>query len=457
MIDYKEKDKRPRSLDDCGFDCFHKIHECTPEESLGNFVRCSRYTHRRWLLLLSVLFMVEWYYLYNYSEYRKDLESNIYKLGYANASTNNHNVPGEADLVYKYSLKNSSEILMDYKHEYNSSYYWFMSMKHLFKNIGEEETRRYSEGVPSCQLNESSLGPILVDKSIPDLKWVEDRNTDVSPGGYYAPVDCRASHRVAIIVPYRNRKMNLAVLLRYLHPFLKKQLLEYRIFVIEQYGIEQFNKGTLYNIAFLESQRFGSWDCLIFHDVDLIPEDERISYTCMKYPTHMSPSVESQNYNLAYETLFGGVTSLMPDQYIAVNGYSNFYWSWGAEDDDMYIRLQSAKLPMLRYNSTIARFATLPHERNRAGKDRYFFLDYSKLRYQVEGLRSTKYKLLSVVKRKLYTHILADVNPIRMKIAMKSIMRQLAKLFGNKLSYSGAEVKEGELYHVVERKSLTRL
>lgn len=112
MIDYKEKDKRPRSLDDCGFDCFHKIHECTPEESLGHFVRCSRYTHRRWLLLLSVLFMVEWYYLYNYSEYRKDLESNIYKLGYANASTNNHNVPGEADLVYKYSLKNSSEILM---------------------------------------------------------------------------------------------------------------------------------------------------------------------------------------------------------------------------------------------------------------------------------------------------------------------------------------------------------
>lgn len=40
---------------------------------------------------------------------------------------------------------------------------------------------------------------------------------------------------------------------------------------------------------------------------------------------------------------------------------------------------------------------------------------------------------------------------------MKSIMRQLAKLFGNKLSYSGAEVKEGELYHVVERKSLARL
>ncbi|CAH0589186.1 unnamed protein product [Chrysodeixis includens] len=441
MIDCKEKDRRPCSFNnDRGFDCFI-IHESTPKEHLGCFVHFTRYTYRRWLLLLFVLFMVEWCYLY-FSPYSKDL----HKLSYANMSTNNHNVSREADLVYKYPLKNSSEVLMDYKHGYNSSFYWFMSMKHLFKNIGEEETRKYCESAPSCQLNESSLGPILVDKTVPDVTWIEAENTDVSPGGYYAPVDCRATQRVAVIVPYRNRQMNLAVFLRYLHPILKKQLLEYRIFVIEQFGIEQFNKGTLYNIAFLESQRFGSWDCLIFHDVDLIPEDERISYTCMQYPTHMSPSVESQNYILAYNTLFGGVTSLMPEHYIAVNGYSNFYWSWGAEDDDMYVRLQSAELPMLRYNSTIARFAALPHERNREGKHRYFFLDLSKLRYRIEGLRSTKYKLLSVTKRKLYTHILADVNPVKMRVAIKSLMRQLAKLFGNNFTYSSVEYRGGEGY-----------
>ena len=39
-----------------------------------------------------------------------------------------------------------------------------------------------------------------------------------------------------------------------------------------------------------------------------------------------------------YDLLVGGVLNLRKDHLLAVNGYSNEYWGWGAEDDDMSYR-----------------------------------------------------------------------------------------------------------------------
>jgi len=35
----------------------------------------------------------------------------------------------------------------------------------------------------------------------------------------------------------------------------------------------------------------------------------------------------------------GGVLSMRTEHFQRVNGYSNLYWGWGAEDDDMAYRL----------------------------------------------------------------------------------------------------------------------
>lgn len=61
-------------------------------------------------------------------------------------------------------------------------------------------------------------------------------------------------------------------------------------------------------------------------------------YSCGRNPKHMSIGVDEMNYKLQYEELIGGVLILKTEHLIASNGYSNLYWGWGAEDDDLYYR-----------------------------------------------------------------------------------------------------------------------
>ena len=46
--------------------------------------------------------------------------------------------------------------------------------------------------------------------------------------------DTAATNTVAIVVPYRDRESHLKLFLQHMHPFLQKQKLTYRIYVIEQ-------------------------------------------------------------------------------------------------------------------------------------------------------------------------------------------------------------------------------
>lgn len=41
---------------------------------------------------------------------------------------------------------------------------------------------------------------------------------------------------------------------------------------------------------------------------------------------------------LRYSKYFGGVTALSREQFFKVNGFSNNYWGWGGEDDDLRLR-----------------------------------------------------------------------------------------------------------------------
>ena len=136
--------------------------------------------------------------------------------------------------------------------------------------------------------NRSSIYNITIPSDVPSYSTLEQRHRQqLQQGGHFFPSHCRPKQRVAIIVCHRNRETHLRLFLDYLHPFLQEQLLDYVIFVVHQHDRLPFNRGALFNIGFIEAQKHYSFDCFIFHDVDLIPEDLRNVYTCSDQPRHM--------------------------------------------------------------------------------------------------------------------------------------------------------------------------
>ena len=57
-----------------------------------------------------------------------------------------------------------------------------------------------------------------------------------------------------------------------------------------------FNKAALMNAGFLEAKKLFKFDCVIFHDVDMIPEDDRNMYSCMNAPRHIGVYVGKYKY-----------------------------------------------------------------------------------------------------------------------------------------------------------------
>lgn len=43
--------------------------------------------------------------------------------------------------------------------------------------------------------------------------------------------------------------------------------------------------------------------------------------------------------SLPYSEFFGGVSGLTVEQFRKINGFSNAFWGWGGEDDDLWNRL----------------------------------------------------------------------------------------------------------------------
>ena len=52
------------------------------------------------------------------------------------------------------------------------------------------------------------------------------------------------------------------------------------------------------NVGFSEAMKADDFSCVIFHDIDLIPEDARNDYGCPSSPRHMSTAVSQMDYKL---------------------------------------------------------------------------------------------------------------------------------------------------------------
>jgi len=95
------------------------------------------------------------------------------------------------------------------------------------------------------------VGRTDVTFDVPELAGLERRHTELSPGGSWSPQSCIARHRVAVIIPFRDRQWHLRILLAILHPMLQRQMLHYTVFVVEQVRLSSLEHDLLMLVSTL--------------------------------------------------------------------------------------------------------------------------------------------------------------------------------------------------------------
>ncbi|KAK7602523.1 hypothetical protein V9T40_008112 [Parthenolecanium corni] len=247
----------------------------------------------------------------------------------------------------------------------------------------------------------------LTSCSVSSLVGTEAIKSDIL-GGEWQPKNCTSRFLVAIIVPYRAREKHLHKFLSFMHRFVQSQNIHYKIYVIEQSTQKEFNRGKLFNIGFLEALKEKPFPCFIFHDVDLLPENSNNMYACTETPRHLSAAIDKFGYSPPYYRNFGGVLSILSHQFSLVNGFSNKFYGWGGEDDNFYNRLRSALIRPVRFDYSVSRYCTLPHEQEKPNENRHNLLKLSS-NYVLEGLNSTKYTVIQRSDEPLFAKIVVDL------------------------------------------------
>ena len=143
--------------------------------------------------------------------------------------------------------------------------------------------------------------------------------------------------KIGVCVPYRNREAHLNVFVPTVSKYLESQGIDYCIYFGHQVDDKLFNRGATKNVAAEWAFKEGC-DYIVWHDIDMIPE-EGCDYSFPKWnPLHIATSISQMDYKLKYEEYFGGAVLFTKEQVERTNGYSNDYWDWGMEDDDLFWR-----------------------------------------------------------------------------------------------------------------------
>ncbi|XP_042230675.1 beta-1,4-galactosyltransferase 7-like isoform X1 [Homarus americanus] len=205
-------------------------------------------------------------------------------------------------------------------------------------------------------------------------------------------------HKMAILIPFRDRFEELLEFAPHIHNFLNTQHKNHHLYIINQVDGLRFNRASLLNVGFLES----GIDCdyVAMHDVDLLPMNAALTY---QYPHdgpyHVAAPHLHPRYH--YPTFIGGILLVKREHFRKVDGLSNKYWGWGLEDDEFFARLKEAKLEVFRPgNLTSGTKDTFKHIHDRRVRRRdmikcYNQQEITRHRDRQTGLSTIRYRLQS--------------------------------------------------------------
>ncbi|XP_028816701.1 beta-1,4-galactosyltransferase 7 isoform X2 [Denticeps clupeoides] len=235
------------------------------------------------------------------------------------------------------------------------------------------------------------VGRTEVDLRVQNQPYPQERQPSSADDPSWGP------HKMALIVPFRERFEELMVFVPYMHAFLNKKKIRHKILVINQVDHFRFNRASLINVGYSESGN--DTDYVAMHDVDLLPQNEALDYGFpAEGPFHVASPDLHPLYH--YKTYVGGILLLSKQHYRMCNGMSNRFWGWGREDDEFFRRLRTAGLKLFRPSGIKTGYETFRHihdpawrkrdqKRIAAQKQEQFKVDpeggLTNLRYKVES------------------------------------------------------------------------
>ncbi|CAG9788386.1 unnamed protein product [Diatraea saccharalis] len=285
--------------------------------------------------------------------------------------------------------------------------YDYIEKNNIMVNLHDRIAQNFtSTAIMDCDYRDILFDVTTMSVSLMDGDLIEGHK--IKDGGEFYPSECKPKFSTAIIVPYRDRAEQLRGFLVYMHVFLRRQNIHYRIYVIEQVDTKPFNRAKLLNIGAAAAFKAG-YPCLVLHDVDLLPLRPANLYACTKCPRHMSSSINKFRFVLPYLNLFGGAIAITSQQYKLINGMSNEYYGWGGEDDDLYARLEVEELKLCRFEPEVSRYHMVAHQTQRKGERKHKVFNYAKNKVNEDGLNTLKYTEVATVLHPLFTHIMVDL------------------------------------------------
>uniref|UniRef100_A0A674GRZ3 Beta-1,4-galactosyltransferase n=1 Tax=Taeniopygia guttata TaxID=59729 RepID=A0A674GRZ3_TAEGU len=292
------------------------------------------------------------------------------------------NVKTIGHMIRLYTNKNTTLNGTDYPEGNNSSDYVAQTTMYLPENFTYSPYQPCPEKLPYMSLIDVNMSEISFD----EIQRLFSKDLDIKPGGHWKPNDCK--------------------------PRWKKQRLEFAFYVVEQTGTQPFNRAMLFNVGFKEAMKDAVWDCIIFHDVDHLPENDRNYYGCGEMPRHFAAKLDKYMYILPYNEFFGGVSGLTVEQFKKINGFPNAFWGWGGEDDDLWNRVQYAGYNVTRPEGDLGKYKSIPHHHRGEVQflGRYKLLRYSRERQYIDGLNNLVYTPKIIVSR-LYKNITVNLLP----------------------------------------------
>lgn len=150
----------------------------------------------------------------------------------AKTSSKSHLYPSKADETRK--AKPSSK-----SHPDSSKADETQAIKTSSNSHPDPSTRNTSMQFPLCPIEPPDLvGRLFINVNVKvDIEEIVKTNPQLQMGGFYSPPNCQPRDKVAIIIPFRNRHEHLRVFLHYNIPVLRRQLIQFKIYVIEQVSL----------------------------------------------------------------------------------------------------------------------------------------------------------------------------------------------------------------------------